>query len=536
MRVAVVGGYGVFGERLCRLLARDGHEVIVCGRDSDKAAALAAEIGGQSQQFDLTGDLAPLFAAKPGAVVDAAGPYQAYGDDPYRLARAAIMARALYLDLSDDAAFTAGIATLDDAAKQAGVFALSGASSTPGLSSAVAAELAQGVERVERIETAILPGNRAPRGRAVMVSILEQVGAPLTLTRGGLTSARGWSGRKVFDLGEGLRRSGYLIGSPEAALFPKYFNARSSVFRAGLELGAMNAGLAALSLLRRWRLIGDPVRLLRPLRFLAGLMRPFGTDRGGMVVELAGRAEGRGVLRRWRLIAGAGEGPFIPAVVARAILRAPEKIAPGARPCLAPLPLAALEDAMSDLAVTTARDESRDAPLFQRVLGPGWARLPEAVREGHEVWDRRAFTGRARIDRGGGLAARLIAALFRFPSASEDAPVRVKMERRGEGEKWTRVFAGKTFTSRLTPAGRDRVFERFGPFRFELDLPMEDGALRFVVRRGWLLGVPLPARLLPVSNSKEREAEGRFHFDVALHAPLGLGLIVRYRGRLRDAG
>ena len=64
MRVAVVGGYGVFGERLCRLLARDGHEVIVCGRDSDKAAALAAEIGGQSQQFDLTGDLAPLFAAK----------------------------------------------------------------------------------------------------------------------------------------------------------------------------------------------------------------------------------------------------------------------------------------------------------------------------------------------------------------------------------------------------------------------------------------------------------------------------------------
>ena len=58
MRVAVVGGYGVFGERLCRLLARDGHEVIVCGRDSDKAAALAAEIGGQSQQFDLTGDLA----------------------------------------------------------------------------------------------------------------------------------------------------------------------------------------------------------------------------------------------------------------------------------------------------------------------------------------------------------------------------------------------------------------------------------------------------------------------------------------------
>lgn len=536
MKVAVIGGYGVFGERLCRLLARDGHEVVVCGRDGAKAATLAEEIGGRRLEIDLRGDLAPLFMASPDAVVDAAGPYQTYGADPFRLARAAIAAGAHYLDLSDDAGFTAGISSLDADARAAGVFALSGASSTPGLSSVVAAELVKGMERVERIETVILPGNQAPRGRAVMASILGQTGAALALTRGGMTTARGWSGRKNYDLGEGIDRAGYLIGSPETALFPSFFGARSSIFRAGLELGVMNAGLTAISVLRGWRVIGDPTWFVRPLRCLAGLMRTLGTDRGGMVVEVAGRAAGTGLRRRWRLIAEAGEGPFIPAVVARAILRAPELVPPGARPCLAPLPLAALEDAMGDLTVTTARDETEERPLFQRALGSDWALPPQTVRDGHEVWDRRAFAGRARIDRGVGKAVRLIAALFRFPAAADDAPVAVMMERCGAGERWTRVFAGKSFSSHLTFAGRGRVIERFGPFRFELDLPLKDGALLFVVRRGWLFGVPLPARLLPVSEAAERETDGRFNFDVALHAPFSLGLIVRYRGWLRDAG
>jgi hypothetical protein len=52
------------------------------------------------------------------------------------------------------------------------------------------------------------------------------------------------------------------------------------------------------------------------------------------------------------------------------------------------------------------------------------------------------------------------------------------------------------------------------------------------VRRGWFLGIPLPAMLLPVSEAREYDAGGVFHFDVGLYAPLGGGLIVRYQGHL----
>ncbi len=533
MRVAVVGASGVFGARLVALLARDGHELILCGRNEARLAPLASAHGAQALALDRAGDLASLFALGPEAVVDAAGPFQDYCDDRYRLARAAIGAGAHYLDLSDDAAFTAGIGALDVAARAAGVFALSGASSTPGLSAAAVAALAEGMDRIERIETAILPGNRAPRGRAVMASILGQVGAPLALRRGGPAERPGWSDPERYEIAPGLARTGWRIGSPETALFPAHFGARSSAFRAGLELGLMNWGLAAISRARRWRVIGDPRRLLGLLHPLAVALAHFGTDRGGMVVEVAGRVAGRGVMRRWRLVAEAGEGPFVPAAVVRAILRDPAAVAPGARPCLDDAPLGACEAAMADLAVRFARDETEEAPLFERALGPAFAALPAPVRDTHEVWDRRAFAGEARIERGRGAAARAIARLFGFPAAADAAPVRVVMERRGAGEIWEREFAGRRFRSRLSPAGLHRVWEAFGPFAFELDLPVEGGAIGFSVRRGRFLGAPLPRTFLPRSESRESVADGRFAFDVGLHAPLGLGLIVRYRGWLR---
>jgi hypothetical protein len=75
--------------------------------------------------------------------------------------------------------------------------------------------------------------------------------------------------------------------------------------------------------------------------------------------------------------------------------------------------------------------------------------------------------------------------------------------------------------------------ERFGPFTYEQELPVEDGVLHLPVRRGWFLGIPLPSRLLPRSCSKEFAENGTFHFDIGVYAPLTGGLIVRYQGHLR---
>ncbi|MEM7546137.1 MAG: DUF4166 domain-containing protein [Pseudomonadota bacterium] len=538
MKVAVIGGYGVFGARLVRLLSRDGHEVIVVGRNAAKATALAAEVGASSLALDMRGDLAPLFAADPDAVVDAAGPYQAYGNDPYRLARTAIAYGAHYLDLSDDAAFTAGIGMLNDAAVAAGVFALSGASSAPGLSSVVVDTLREGLTGIELIDVAILPGNRAPRGRSVMASILGQIGAPLVLRRGGADHASAnWSGRRRYRLAPGLVRDGWLISVPDVRLFPDHFDARSVTFRAGLELPVMNWGLVMLRWLRR---LGLPFRghwFVSLMMRLANLLRPLGSDRGGMVVEVLGRDK-HGIMRRrrWTLIAEEGEGPFIPAVTARAILRAAETIRAGARPCLGEVKLAAAERAMDDLAVTAQREDSAAPALFEARLGHDYARLPAAVRQVHDLWDRGALTGRARVDRGRGTAARLVGALFGFPAASDDVPVTVTMVREGRTERWTRRFDGKPFHSVLWRASDGEMRERFGPLSFQLDLSVEDGALRFPVSRGWCFGIALPRILLPVSETRESAEEGVFHFDVALWMPLRLGLIVRYRGWLKPDG
>ena len=529
MRVAVLGATGVFGERLCRLLARDGHDLILVARGAGALDRLAAELGAHALSLDRRGDLAPLFARAPEAVVDAAGPFQSYRDDPYRLPRACLAAGVHYLDLCDDPAFCAGITALDDMARAAGCFALSGVSSVPALSSAAVADLAHDLDSIARIDRAILPGNRAPRGRAVIASILGQVGRPLALWRGGRwDTGRGWSMPRRYALPGGITRRGWVIGVPDITLFPAHFRAASVVFRAGLELGVMNHALAALSWLRRFLPVPVPTGLMHRM---ASLLEPFGSDRGGMVVEVTGRQAGQGVIRRWRCLAEAGEGPYIPAVPVRAILRAAATIRSGARPALAELPLPAFESAMSDLSVMTDRQEDPLLPLFPALLGPAFLTLPAAVQASHDTLADLRLEGRAEITRGRGLWPALIALVFRFPPAGEDVPVTVLKSREGDRELWERRFGPRRFRSTLRPEA-GAMTERFGPATFTLGLTIADGALHYPVREARIGPLPLPAWAVPVSNASETAEADRFRFDVAIHAPLTKALIVRYRGWL----
>ena len=108
------------------------------------------------------------------------------------------------------------------------------------------------------------------------------------------------------------------------------------------------------------------------------------------------------------------------------------------------------------------------------------------------------------------------------------------MTRTETGEIWERSFAGRVFRSYLTPSNHPyRYRERFWILNYEQELPVNGNALYFPVRRGWILGMPIPKVFLPTSDSKEYESAGVFHFDVGLGAPLGGGLMVRYRGSLR---
>ncbi|ODS00660.1 hypothetical protein AUC69_07700 [Methyloceanibacter superfactus] len=488
-------------------------------------------------RLDRSGNLSPIADGAIDVVVDAAGPFGAYGGDPYRLPRYCLAHGIDYLDLSDDARFTAGIGDLDAAARGAGRFALSGASSVPGLSSAVVTALAAGLDHVDGIETAILPGNRAPRGRSVIASILGQAGGPMRMwTDGAWREIRSWSGPRRIALELGLSRTGYRIAVPDTELFPAHFGARTVDFRAGMELGVLNRAVAAVGGLRRLGLgIGGHRSSVALSAWLADRLSGFGTDRGGMVVTVTGRKAEEHVARRWTLIAEAGEGPFVPAIVARALVRAAARggIAPGARPCLGEIALADIDRAMADLSVTTRMEDQAARSLFRNALGTNWDELDPVLRAAHGGLGTERFSGRADVERGGSLFARLVCRLFGFPPDGKDQPVTVDMTRSGGREVWTRRFGTATFRSHLAPASRpDHYLERFGPFVYELAIPVDNGAIRLETRRGWFLGMPMPRRCLVASDSEESARDGRLHFDVALHAPFGLGLIVHYRGSL----
>jgi hypothetical protein len=170
--------------------------------------------------------------------------------------------------------------------------------------------------------------------------------------------------------------------------------------------------------------------------------------------------------------------------------------------------------------------------LFPRYLGADFMALPAEVQALHSIDSTVTWRGTASVTRGTSLWARLIAALFRFPRAVAETPVTVTMTPRPDGEIWVRQFGTSRFRSHLR-LNAGQITERFGPFTFDLDLHVAGGALHFPVTAGRLGPIPLPRQMLPVSVAREFAADGRFRFDVAVHAPLTGALIVHYKGWLR---
>lgn len=525
MKVLILGGTGVFGMRLARLLARDGHQLTIAARNLPAAQALASELRSAALQMDRTGDLSDLQGHE--VIIDAAGPFHAYGADPYRLAKAALAAGVHYLDLADNAAFCAGIAALDPQARTAKRAAISGLSSVPAISSAAVRALT-GADRPLHIDSAILPGNRSPRGLSVMASILHQAGRAYPLyCAGQWTRATGWSSPQDYRLPGGIVRQGWRIEVPDTRLFPAHFGAQTVDFRAGLELGLMRYGLGAFALLRRYVPVPVTTPLVRAFRFASDLLAPFGTGTGGMSVTVTTATH----RHSWLLLAEDGDGPFVPAIAARALLRR-TTLSPGARPALEIVTLTEIEAALSDLAVRIERHSEPLTPIFPRVLGADFAALPETVRATHLTAGSTRRTGRASVTRGSGMVSRLLATLFRFPPASEDTEVHVTKIATATDEIWIRRFGTRSFRSHLRPTTQGMT-ERFGPFTFRLGLSVKDGALHFPVVSGRLGPIPLPRWLLPASDTREYQDNGRFHFDVRLVAPITKGLMVHYRGYLQ---
>ncbi|HJQ57787.1 MAG TPA: DUF4166 domain-containing protein [Vineibacter sp.] len=553
-RVVVIGGTGAFGARVCRLLARDpGIALYVAARGRAAADALAAELRRQSGRADIVATQLDLEAAAwaddlaalhPAAVVHVAGPFQ--GSD-YRVAEACIRLGAHYVDLADARAFVCGIGMLDAAARAAGVLVTSGASSVPALSAAVVDQLVSGLSRIDAIDIAITPGNRAPRGLATVAGILSYVGQPLRLWRHGAWSeAVGWRDqhRRTLTLADGASLGPRWFGLcdvPDLTLFPERYGVRGRVaFHAGLELPLMHFGLWLLTWPVRWGWQRSLAPWARACRWLAERLRHAGTDRGGMLVDVAGRDdEGRAVTRRWRLLAEAGDGPWIPALAAVALVRKLVRgaaTARGAMPCVGLLSMDEILAEAEGLAIRWSRDQL--PPLYQRCIGDDHRLLPAPIAALHDLAADAVWRGRASIEGARGPLAWLAARLFGFPAAMADVPVTVTFGVRDGVETWQRRFGAYRFQSlQYAGIGRERglIVERFGAVAFAMQAVASSQGIDLQLRYGRVLGLPLPRWLWPRIAATERvDAAGRFQFDVTIALPL-IGRLVRYIGWLEPA-
>ena len=361
LRVVLIGATGVFGSRIAWRLAGDPRfALILAGRQRPALEALREELGDASTEvatLDVAGPDLPeaLVRLAPQLVIHAAGPFQGQDD---RVAQACLACGSDYIDLADGRDFVSGIGCLDQRAREAGRLLVSGASSVPALSSAVVDALLPRFGALHSIEHAINPGNRTPRGDATVASILGYCGRPIRVWRDGRWQhAYGWmSGkRQLFPFGR--RRVG-ICEVPDLELFPaRYPQVRTVLFRAGLELPLLQGGTWCAAWLVRLGLIRNLAVYAPRLRRFSERFIRFGSDVGGMVVELSGSDIDAEPLRvRWWLDAAAGDGPQVPvtpAVVLAQRLADGLVAAKGAQPCMGLLTLDQLTNGFAGYALRT---------------------------------------------------------------------------------------------------------------------------------------------------------------------------------------
>ena len=554
-KVLVLGGYGAFGGRLVELLSADDTlRILVAGRSLEKARQLCRSLDAEARLepliVDRDGDLgAALDELMPDLVIDASGPFQAYGHEPYRVVVAAVSRGIHYADLADSADFVRGVAQFNAAAVKAGVFALSGLSTCPALTAAAVRHISRDLSRIDTITAGIAPSPAADVGESVIRAVAAYAGKPITVLEDGTPSLKhALTDHRDVTVGVpgGLplfRRRFSLVEVPELSLRGDCFPGVREVWvGAAIAPPVLHRVLTAMALLVRWRLLPSLLPFARLMHRVANRLKR-GEHRGGMFVKVSGQhIPSTPVTRSWQLVANGARGPYVPVIAAAAIVarcNAGRLPAAGARPATGDLEMNDFNRFFESLGIEhgtrhTAADST--TVLYRRVLGNAWLELPEAVRRIHDAALTRSWHGRARVTRGTNVLARLVGGLFRFPRASDDVRVVVEFQRDDGRETWIRSFAGRRFSS-VQFEGRGAyeglLCERFGPFTFGLATVVENGQLRLPVRRWSMLGLKLPLWLAPQSQAREFAEDGSFHFDVSISLPC-IGQVVRYQGYLDE--
>jgi NAD(P)-dependent dehydrogenase (short-subunit alcohol dehydrogenase family) len=545
-RVLLIGATGTFGSRLAGHLARMPElHLVLTSRNLDRARAVARDLQhrGAVAQVDsiamhVERDLAAVLSqVKPWLVIDASGPFQFAS---YDVPRAALEAGAHYLDLADAQDFLMGFArNLDHLAKTKNLVARAGCSTTPAITTAVVDEVTRGWQRVDAVDTTIIPGGSNTIGPALAAAVLAQAGVPITQFRNGrYQQVVGWQkAARVTVLRLGTFRA-VPAETVDPMIMPERYGLTARMtFRAGLVSPIEQRGFELLAWLRKTGLFKRIDTLAPVLAAGRKITRLWSHDRGGMVIEICGiDGKGRWSKAVWSMLAQKGDGPHVPilplvAAVRMLLLGA---FSSGARMIEGDIPLEHIVREFQPLAISAQLDvTSRDRGVFDQVLGEQSGQLPAIVRDFHDPLSHPVWHGEADIERGRSLVSRLIGRLIGLPAAGRARPVQVSVERDAEGhELWTRNFGGQVFHSRMGSGADGKLTETFGPFVFTLGLAASESCTQLPVESGRCFGFALPRFLLPSSNAREfADEKGRFQFDVRIDLPI-FGLLAHYQGWL----
>ncbi len=319
--ILVVGAGGYFGSLLVQdLLRHTDANLLVAGRRRDGVEGLLRSVGPDLSHrltpcvCDLTqpatvNALVPLVRA----AVCAAGPYQGL---PLTLLQACVEHGVPYIDLCDDREFF--VRAREWVARQDGVLpaVCVGWSAVPGLSGLLARMAVEDIDRVDTLFVQIAPGNRFPRNRGTVASLLASLGKSCRLWREGeWREVPGWSEPRSFQFPPPVgRQRGYLVDVPDHEIFPTLFGARRVEFRVGAELALFNHGASVLAWLSRrlgiqW---GPWAGWLAPAMGVLGFL---GHDWGAVAVEASGFKGGQPV-RRQACVLAESSGQRIPVMPA----------------------------------------------------------------------------------------------------------------------------------------------------------------------------------------------------------------------------
>jgi hypothetical protein len=302
--------------------------------------------------------IAQLAATGAQLVVHTAGPFQGQGQG-YRVAHAWLQAGMHYIDLADGRDFVRDFAAnVDAAAHAAGRSAISGASTLPALSSAVVDALLPQFSELHDIATVIAPAQATPLGMATVRAVLSYCGQPFRWWHEGRWQpTRGWATPQRVTFARLAPRLASPCDVPDHDLLvQRYPGVRSVQFRAALELPFLQRCLALIAGLRA---LGLPLPMARLAHVFARAGRwfdRFGSDLGGMLVELRGLRDGHPQVLRWELTAPMLHGPEIPCCAAVLLVRRfarGEPLPIGAHPCVGLLSLAEFEQVFADWQIQT---------------------------------------------------------------------------------------------------------------------------------------------------------------------------------------